>query len=195
MKTINTLVATAVFTMILGFLVVVPVHAQVDFDSWEDKWFKGTAMDKGFIVDDTGTSKSSQKIPTYVYVQCWDGGQEIFTAWLVQKDAHSGAWMGAVPYVVQVINGTPLDFVVYGFIPPGTIPEIELFALIISFMGKEKDGVLKSAKVKSVGGCVIYNLGGGMHFSANESFKVKWVSANKVPDEVQEKIEMLPLCP
>jgi hypothetical protein len=199
MKMRKTLFVTAAVTMILGFLVVVPVHAQVTFDSWVGQWYKGAIMDKGVIVDDLGTYRVVQKVPTYGYVQCWDGATSTYTSWLIQFDTESGTWMDAIPYTVQVIGGTPLDYVSYGFIPPGTLPEIEIFALILSVKGKEKAGVLRNFKASSVGGCVIYNLGAGpngtMYFPANESIKMRGISADKVPEEVQQKIAALPPCP
>ena len=196
LKIIKILVASTVFTMILGFFVVAPVHAQVDFDAWVGQWLAGAVIDSGVIVDDLGTSRNVQRDRTYSYVQCWDEGEGIYTSWLIQFDDESGTWRDAVPYTVYVVNGTPLDYVGYGFIPPGEIPEIELFALIMHARGWERAGVLTYTMVNSLGGCTIYNLGDGMYFPANESLRLRGVPTNRVPDEVLDKIAgIIPPCP
>jgi len=182
------MVGSAVLIMVLGLLFVAPVHAEVTFDSWVGQWFKGTVTDKGVIVGDLGTGKVVEKVSTYGYVYSWDGGKMQYTFLLIQFDANSGTWMDAVPYVAQVVGGTPLNYVSYGLIPPGTVPEIEIFALIINVTAKEKKGVLTNPKVNTVGGCVIYNLDGGLHFAANESLNFKSVPVEKVPIEVLQKI-------
>jgi len=182
------MVASIDFITILGFFVVVPVHAQVLFGDWVGIWFKGSVKEKGLMVDEFGTDKAVDKIPTYGYVQSWDEVNQQFTSLLIQFDDDSNTWMDAVPYVVTVVNGTPLDYVAYGFIPPGTLPEIEIFALIMSAKGKEKAGVITKGSVKTVGGCIIYNLGDGINFSANESLQMKLIKEEKVPQEVYEKV-------
>jgi hypothetical protein len=189
MKMRKTLVATALFPIILGFLVVAPVYAEVTFESWVGQWFKGSIKDKGVMVDDLGTEKAVDKIPTYGYVESWDGVS--YNSVIIQFDDETGTWMDPVPYLVKVIGGTPLDYVSYGFIPPGFAPGVELFALILHCKGKEKNDELKSFSAKSVGGCVIYdlNLDGSMYFAANEALKFKGVPADKVPDEVKAKLQ------
>ena len=195
MKTINALVATAIFTMMMSSILVMPVHAQVDFDSWVGHWFSGNVLDRGVLVDDTGTARIADSTNAYGYIQCWDENQSMFYIWLVEYDADTGTYRDAVPYNLQVINGTPLDFVGYGFLPPGTIPEVEILTVIMSFKGYERNGDLIAAQIMSVGGCVIYNLGGGMYFSASESIRARMFPASRVPDEVQEKLLGLPPCP
>jgi hypothetical protein len=100
--------------------------------------------------------------------------------------------MDPVPYIVKVIGGTPLDYVSYGLITPeeadsNELP-IEMFALIINIKGKEKNGEIKSGKVTTIGGGVIYDLGANNYFAAGESLKMKTIPAEKVPDEVVEAV-------
>jgi hypothetical protein len=193
MKMRTSIVVSVSFIIVLGFLLTVPVHAQVEYGDWVGLWLKGTTKDKGLMVDDLGTDKAADKINTYAYVQALDipqnlGDPILFTALLVQFDDESGTWMEPVPYTATVVGGTPLDYVVYGFIPPDTVPGIEILAIILSINGKEKNGELTKGTVKSVSGTVIYDLGGGMYFSAFESLKLKSIPDSKVPDEVSEKV-------
>jgi len=195
MRMRKALVATAAITIILGFLVVVPVHAQVDFDAYLGQWFKGNMKDKGFIVlaDNLGTEKAVDKSPGYVYVQSSDGANYVFL--VVQQD-DEGNWMEAVPYQLTVLGQNPLDHIAYGFLPPppalGAVPGVEILSLVLHITGKEKeeDGewVLKSAQGQTVGGCVIYDFLDGTYFAANEALKFKLVPEAKVPVEVYEKV-------
>jgi hypothetical protein len=190
MKLRKFMVANAAFVMILGLLVVVPVHAQVGFVDWQGMWLKGAVKEKGVNVVDSGTETEVEKLPTYGFVQDWDDNNKQFTSWLIQQDT-TGDWMDAMPFIVQVINGNPLDYVSYAFIPPAVppiAPPIEILALIINATGKESKGVLKG-KVRTVGGCVLYNFGGGSYFAANESLNMKMVPAEKVPQDVKDKLE------
>jgi hypothetical protein len=190
MKLRKFMVASAAFIMILGLLVVVPVNAEVTFDSWVGQWQKGAVKEKGVIADDSGTEQEVEKLPTYGFVQSWDQGTMTFTSLLFQNI--DGTWTGPVPYVVQVLNDNPLNYVSYALLPPGgPFPEIEILALIINATGKEdKNGALTKIKVRTVGGCVIYNLGlgpdGPIYFAANESLNMKGVPADKVPQEVKD---------
>ncbi len=194
MKTI--LRSSVLLGMALAMIFVAPVQAQVGFDDWLGQWLKGNVTDKGFLVDSTGTYKLSTKTATYAYVQCLDesSGVKIYTAWLVQFDSQSRTWRDAVPYVFQVLNGTPLNYISYGFIPPETAPGVQLLAAILNIQGKEKNGALTQIKAKSVGACVVYDLGGGVYSAADEVIDMKGISADKVPVEVQAKILVLPPC-
>ena len=195
MKTINALVATAIFTLIISSVLVMPVHAQVDFDSWVGHYFSGNVLDRGVLVDGSGTARIADSTSAYGYIQCWDSNQSIFNIWLVEYDADTGTYRDAVPYNLQVLNGTPLDFVGYGFLPPGTIPEVEILTVILSFRGYERFGELIAAQLSTVAGCVIYNIGGGSYFAASESLRGRMFPVDRVPDEVQEKLLGLPPCP
>jgi hypothetical protein len=184
------------FIIILGFFFIAPVHAQdgVDFDVWEGQWLKGIVKDKGLFVDSSGTYRSVDIVPSYAYVSEWipDGTSAIgvFNAFLFQYDNLYDEWF-SVPYTFTVIGGTPLDYVSYGFVPPGFGTElgVEIFALSLSVKGKVKNGDLYKAMAKSLGGLAIYNYGDGSYFSANESLKMKLIPESKVPQEV---IDLLP---
>jgi hypothetical protein len=176
--------ASACFVIITGFLAVVPGNAQVEFELWEGLWFKGTIKDKGFIGDGSGIDKAVDKIPMYGYIAEWNESAETFTAWLVEFDDESGLWIGPLRYTVKVIGGTYLNWVAYGFLAPGEQLGVELLALILNVKGKEKNGVITNVTAKSVAGCVIYDLGSEVYYSANESMSGKGVPVNKVPDEV-----------
>jgi hypothetical protein len=174
--------------MTIVFILVAPVYAQVEFDDWVGQWYKGTVKDKGLFVDDTGTEKESEKLPSYAYVVEWDETTQTFSALLIQSEDDGDTWNDPVPYSITVIGGTPLDYVGYGLIPPGAAEGIELFAIILNIKGKEKNGELKGGKAKSVGGCVVYDFLDGTYFSAGESLSMKVVPEDKVPDEVKEAI-------
>lgn len=205
MKMRKTLVVAAVFTVLLGFLFMVPVHAQVTFKSWEGEWFQGKTKDKGVIVDGSGTFKAVDNLLCYATVYCWDG-TDTFTSVLVQFDpdiGDDGAWIPIV-YTAKLVEGTPLDYVVYSLIPPGAVPpgppypRVEALMVMLSIKGKEKDEALKSAKVTTVAASILLDLDGGTTYLAlNESIKMKKVDETKVPDEVKAIVAGLPLpaCP
>lgn len=174
--------------MTIVFILVAPVYAQVEFDDWVGQWYKGTVKDKGLFVDDTGTEKESDKLPSYAYVEEWDETTQTFSALLIQSEDDGDTWNDPVPYSITVIGGTPLDYVGYGLIPPGAAEGIELFAIILNIKGKEKNGELKGGKAKSVGGCVVYDFLDGTYFSAGESLSMKVVPEDKVPNEVKEAL-------
>jgi hypothetical protein len=182
----------AVISVLLVLFLIAPCYAQVEFEDWVGQWYKGTIIDKGLVANDTGTGKLQEKLLTYAYVVSWDPGSQTYTSVLVQSDDKGDTWMDPVPYIVKVIGGTPLDYVSYGLITPeeadsNELP-IEMFALIINIKGKEKNGEIKSGKVTTIGGGVIYDLGASNYFAAGESLKMKTIPAEKVPDEVVEAV-------
>ena len=164
-----------------------------NFDAWVGQWFKGTIQDKGLMVDDLGTDKAVEKVPAYGYVADWDDQTKEYTSLVTHFDDDTGTWSNpATAYIATLVGGTPLDYITYGFVPPGVADGIELVALILHFTGKEKNDVLTKAKGKTVGGCVIYSLGdgpsGAMYFSANEVINFNQVPDDKVPDDVKNII-------
>ena len=186
MKMRKFMIASTAFIMILGLLVVVPVQAQVTFDSWVCKWFKGGEKNKGVLVDPNGTLKAVEKLPVYATVQSWDQGSKTFTSILIQQE--DGAWM-PIPFVALVLNDNPLDYVSYALLSPGGDPSgmIEALLVTLSVQGKAKGNDLVKGKVQTVGGSVIYNdldnLGLN-YFVTSESLKMKMIPFDKVPDDV-----------
>ena len=184
MKLRKSMVASAAVAMVLGLLVVVPVQAQqVTLDSWVGKWLKGGEKNKGVLVDDSGTSKAVEKLPTYGFVQCYAAGQ--YTSTLVQQQ--NGTW-NTVQFFAQVlgVDPNPLDYVAYALVPSGFVPELEALLVVLSVTGKEKGGELTKGKVRTVGGSVIYNTGAGSYFAAQETLKMKTIPEDKVPQEVKD---------
>lgn len=178
----------AISTVFLILFIVVPCHAEVEFEDWEGQWFKAKVTDKGLVVTADGTGKLKEKLLTYANIIEYDLDTQTYVSLLIQSDDEGETWLDPVPYFLKIIGGTPLDLVGYGLITPefadaNSLP-IEMFAIVLSLKGKEKDGVLKKATVSTVGGCVIYKLGGNFYFAAGESFKGKSIPEDKVPDEV-----------
>jgi hypothetical protein len=182
MKMRMPIVVSASFIIVLGFLLTVPVHAQVGFVDWETTWFKGSIKDQGFIGDEFGIKKAKDKTRIYGYVQEWN--DPFFIAYITEYDDILKSWKPPVPYYINVIAGTPLNFVAYGLVSPDDgVEGIELFAIILNIKGKEKNEAITKVSFKTVGACVIYNLG-GEYFSAKETLSGKGVPAGKVPVEV-----------
>ena len=178
----------AISTIFFVLLIVAPCHAEIGFEDWVGQWYKGNIIDKGLVVSTAGTGKLKDKLLTYGYVSDWDPGSQTYSSLLIQSDDGGKTWMAPVPYVVKVINGTPLDYVSYALIDAAQASSlglpVEMFALIINIKGKEKNGLINKANIKSVGGCVIYKLGGDIYFAANESLKMNVIPESKVPVEV-----------
>jgi hypothetical protein len=147
-------------------------------------------MDKGVMVNQSGVYKATDKANAYGYVSSYvssvDGDEYTFLLFKLNPD--TGDWMGPIPYVAKVVGGAPLNYVTYGFIPPGAGRDagIELFALIMNITGKEKKGELTNASATAIAGCVIYINPAGGYFAANETLTFK--SAKKVPDELLDRI-------
>jgi hypothetical protein len=180
---------SAFLAMFFVIILVAPCYAEITFEDWVGQWYKGNIKDKGLVVNPTGTGKLSEKLLTYGYVEDWNPVDKTYRSILIQSDDGGETWMDPVPYVVKVISGTPLDYVSYALIGPGVAPEVEMLAVILNVKGKEKNGFIKNANIKSVGGCVIYDLGGGSaYFAAEESLKMKVIPESKVPDEVKNKL-------
>jgi hypothetical protein len=186
MKMQKGLVGCAGFVMVLVLLVAVPAHGQVSWESWVGQWFQGTIMDKGVMVNESWTDQATDKANAYGYVSSLDGDEYTFLLFKLNPDTRD--WIGPIPYVAKVVGGTPLNYVTYGFIPPGPGREagIELFALIMNITGKEKKGELTSPSATAIAGCVIYINPAGGYFAANETLTFK--SAKKVPDELLGRI-------
>jgi hypothetical protein len=176
----------------MGFFLVMPVHAQVTFFSYEDHWVQGSIKDKGFIVDSEGTNKSVEKNPMYGWIYDWDSGRNIFTSLIFEYDDVADAWSDAIPYTIQVLGADPdpLDYTGYASISPEDgVEGITLFALIMRVTAKEDDNLeLKKVKGRTVGGCVIYDLGDDMYFTANETLNFKGIPPDKVVDKVPEEV-------
>jgi hypothetical protein len=172
--------------MALGFLLAMPASAQVDFDDWVGEWFKGPLKQKGLAVAPMETDKAAEKINSYSYVQSWDGGTQIMTVLSIEQDA-SGTWLPPVPRIVQILNGNALDSVGYSLVPPGAVMGVELVAAVVSLTGKEKNGELTKAKIKSLGGCLVYDQGAS-YLASGLDINQKGVAEDKVPQEVKDLI-------
>ena len=186
MKMRKLLVVSAALIMILGLVVVVPVHAQVTLDSWVGKWFKGAEKNKGLLVNNSGTLKSVEKLSSYATVKCWDDNTGEILATMIQLQ--NGNWE-PIQFLAKVLGGVdanPLDYVSYALVPPGFFPDIEALLVVLSATGKEKGGELVGGKVQTVGGSVIYNNIDGSYpqFATSESLKMKMIPDGKVPPEV-----------
>lgn len=202
MKMRKALVATALFSLILGFFVVAPVNAQ-DFEDWLGQWVKGSFKDKGFIVDNSAAEnkpeKNVDKISMYGYIQDWVEEEDTFTALVWQENVDpevEGDWIGPIDYSITVLgeNPNPLDYIGYGVIPaPGVVDGVELFALIVhvtaKWKGEGEEATLQNVKGRTVGGCVIYDLNPeddpelpDAYFAANEALNFKGIPSDKVPD-------------
>jgi len=177
------MLASAALIMVLGLLVVVPVHAQVTFDDWKGVWFQGAIKEKGLISNTSGTQKATDQIPAYIFVQCWNEGPMTLDSVLIQQ--LMGAWE-VFPYIGQVLNDNPLDYVVYSLLNPGDDPSgmTETLLVVLSIKGKEKNGELAKGQVKSVSGAIVYNLPDGSNLSSQESVKMKMIPQDKVPPDV-----------
>ena len=187
MKFNKMIVASSVLTVAFFLFSAINIYAQdtVDFDIWVGQWYKGAVVDNGLIVDNDGTSKTVEAVPTYGYVVSWDATNQQFFSLLIQYNNTTQEWMDAVPYVLKVIGGTPLDYASYSFIPPGSAPGIEFFAISLNITGQVKNGILKEGTAKSIGGLVIYDNGDGSYFSAEESLHVKVIPEWRVPEEIK----------
>jgi len=188
MKLGKFVLASAAVAMVLGLLVVVPVHA-ADFTDWECKWFKGGEKNKGVLLtDDPGVVKVAERIDTYAFVQSYVAGPPgVFTSWLVQGNQ-------TPMFMAQVLgdNPDPLDYVSYALVDPTMmVPGVEALLVSIRVQGKEKNGELTKGKVQTVGGSVIYSdpEPGVQYFVAQQVLKMKMVPQDKVPEAVKATLD------
>jgi hypothetical protein len=192
----KTLCVAVFITLVLSFLFVVPAYAQIGFSDWVGQWLKGTTKEKGYLVADDGrTVKYSTNTSVYAYIQAFTahatGPYGDFTVLLFQFNDTTREW-DVSPYVLQVIGGTPLDCVGYGFI--ASIPGLDVYGVLLNAKGKDKKGVLSNIQIKSLSGYIIYNFSSlpppqiYKLICADQLISAKGVAVDKVPLEVLGKL-------
>jgi hypothetical protein len=176
----KTLVLTAVFIMIAGFLAVGMVHAQVGWAVWEGEWFRVNSVYTGYVCyNDTGRIRPDNERET-LYIRICSAADTSFWAEVWAIDG-TGTWSREGDgFSLAVFGGTPLDFLVFGSM--GMFADASLF-LIARITGKEdkKDPTqLKRGKLRTVGALywdmgdlVEPSLGGGVRWVGNRVLESK----------------------
>jgi hypothetical protein len=168
MKTRRTFLAVGILGIAMFFLSSVSVvYAQPDMRIWLGKWFSYQTTTKGVAFTGSNFISGSQKQKGYFKVESWDPDQETF-----QIDVYFLDDVGwhATTETLYYYAGTNLNFV---FAAHSTT---EFLGMVT---GKEKNGGLNSATIKSLGGYVVEADENG--FSAGSlTLKGKMVDESKV---------------
>jgi hypothetical protein len=177
MKTRKVFLTLWILGIAMFFLSTVTIaYAQPDMTAWVGKWFSYQITTKGVAFTGSNFVKGSQKQKGYFKVTSWDPDQEMF-----QLDVYFLDDVGwhATTETLYFYAGTDLNFVF------AAATSTTSFLGIVT--GKEKNGVLSSATVNSLGGYVLEADERG--FSAGSlTLKGKMVDESKVPQEVIDMI-------
>jgi hypothetical protein len=150
-----------------------------DLSIWDGKWFKLTETFSGLESDETGPiSRLKENREIYIHIYEVDNtGATMQYHRYDYRDGFLDFWGSGI---MEVLGGTDLDF--FWWIQSGPHKDVVAGGMAGRIEGKMKNGVLKSAKIKSLGGgaSLLTDLGpaaGAMSWSGS------WVSDEKVPPE------------
>ena len=150
-----------------------------DLSVWNGKWFKLTETFSGLESDESGSiirSKGSQQI----YIHIYEVDNTHATMQYHRYDYRDGFLEFWGSDVMEVLGGTDLDL--FWWVQSGPNKDVVAGGMAGRIQGKMKNGVLKSAKTKSVGGAVslITDLGPA---AGSKNWSGSLVSDEKVPPE------------
>jgi hypothetical protein len=162
--------------MVLGILLFIGIfitgvaNAAPDMSQWEGKWFSYKTVRKGIAFDGANFMKGSDKESGYFKMWEWDPVAEQFQIDVYFLD--NGVWK-AHTEAIDFFAGNELNFL---FVLRN---EEEGFAFVALVEGKEKKGILSSAKVTTFGGLVL-QAEGNEYRAGNLVFTGTMVDVSKV---------------
>ncbi len=167
-----------IFTIIIGGLVVGEVYAQPpDMSQWVGKWFGLKSTQKGttFRPSESTFLKDSASGPTYMKIFNWDPSNEEFLADVYFKD--NGFWK-AQTITFRFLAGTDVKFL---WLHESFDQTGEGQAFTATMEGKEKNGILQGANVKTLGGSYVIVDQVNNTSAGSLSLTGKMIDVSKVP--------------
>lgn len=168
-----------IFTIIIGGLVVGEVYAQPpDMSQWVGKWFglKSTQRGTTFRFSESTFIRDSGVVPTYMKIFNWDPTHEEFLADIYFKD--NGFWK-AQTITFRFLAGTDIKFLWLHDSLDVQTGEGRVFTAMME--GKENNGILQGAKIKTLGGS--YLIVDQVNNTSTGSLRLtgKMIDVSKVP--------------
>lgn len=115
---------------------------------WVGQWFKITTRYTGYLAQGPALSNQRLSVAGYLRIRSWNPEQNVFETDLYEFDDQSGEWItDSLP--LQVLAGNRLDFICWsqtGDLMSGITARIQ---------GRETNGVLSGATIKTLGGYYI----------------------------------------
>jgi hypothetical protein len=179
MRSRKVLIALWIFAAMFFLSTAGIAYAQPDMTPWLGKWFSYNMTTKGVAFTGSSFLKGSQKENGYLEVRAWDPYQETFQVAVYFLD--DVGWH-ATTETFYYYEGTGLNFVFAVHSTTDSNSTTEILGIVT---GKEKDGVLQSATIKSLGGYLVEADEGGFR-AGSLTLKGKMVDESKikVPPEV-----------
>ncbi|SPD72537.1 hypothetical protein PITCH_A140017 [uncultured Desulfobacterium sp.] len=162
--------------LLVGLFITGVADAAPDMSQWVGKWFSYKVTMKGIAValDGSSVQKGGEKESGYLKITEWNQPGEYF-----QIDTYfldDGQWqMDSLTF--QFMAGNDLTFLFVS----NDADEVVIAALV---KGKLKDGVLRSATIKSCGGIIVESEDDEVH-AGNVSLSAKMIPETKVPDAIK----------
>ncbi len=172
-------VLRVLFIVVVGVLVVCEAYAQPpDMSQWVGKWFGLKSTQKGttFKFSESAFLKDSGGGPVYMKFFNWNPSSEEFLADVYFKD--SGFWK-AQTITLHFLAGTDVKFLWLHQSFDEQTGEGQAFTATME--GKEKNGVLLSSNVKTLGGCYVIVDQQNNTSAGSFSLTGKMIDVSKVP--------------
>ena len=120
-----------------------------DMEIWVEKWFKVTSRYTGYLAQGSALSSQRLSVVGYLRIRSWNPDQNVFEADLYEYDSQSGEWItDSLP--LQFLTGSKLDFICW-FQMTGDL----MSGVTARFQGRETNGTLSGATLKTLGGYYI----------------------------------------
>jgi hypothetical protein len=131
-----------------------PPVAPEAMETWNNTWFKVVIRTKGVSVEGLELNQERDRAVGYLNITAWDPAQSIFQSTLYQHDQTSGV-SHSISLPLVFVSGDSLNLVVSSQVT-GTTP----YGFTARIKGTKRNGVLKNAKIKTLGGYVVSTLAG-----------------------------------
>jgi hypothetical protein len=179
MRTRKVLITLWIFAVMCFVWTAGIAYAQPDMTPWIGKWFSYKMTTKGVAFTGSSFVKGSQQENGYLNVRSWDPDQETFQVDVYFLDDRG--WHASTESFYYYA-GTGLNFV---FAVHSTTDSNSVTEFLGIATGKEKNGILKSATVKPLGGYIV-EADEGVFSAGSIKFNGKLVDESKVkvPPEV-----------
>ena len=171
-----------VFIALLLMLSSQVCAAPPDMSQWVGKWFslKTKQNGTGFDTSVSKFFKDSVSESAYINIWNWDPINQEFQFDLCQLDKTDGKWSVEENLIISFLTGTNVKFLwSYDSLDKDGNKEGTVFTAVME--GREKNGMLQSANIKTLGGAIV-NIYDDTKVSAG-SFTVtgKMIASSKVP--------------
>jgi hypothetical protein len=120
-----------------------------DMEIWVGQWFRITSRYNGYLAQGSTLSSQRMSVVGYLRIRSWNPDQNLFEADLYEYDSQSGEWV--IDFLpLQLLAGSKLDFICWSQVTGDLMS-----GMTARFQGRETNGTLSGASLKTLGGYYI----------------------------------------